>query len=88
MHDMKATLERSQGGQTLQQQQLVAGTNQHLTELDARYRLLADELRHEIQMGRTREQAEREKLEARITMHFERLLTQGKMQMVCIILIQ
>lgn len=88
MHEMKTTLERSQGGQILQQQQLMAGTNQHLTELDARYRLLAEELRHEIQMGRTRDQAQCEKLEARITMNFEKLLTQGKMQMVCIILIQ
>lgn len=88
MQEMKVALERSHGGQALQQQQLMAGTNQHLTELDARYRLLADELRHEIQMGRTREQAEREKLEARIPMYFEKLLSQLKMRVVCIVLIQ
>lgn len=68
--------------------QVLAGTNQHLTELDVRNRSLTDQLRHEIQLGRAQEQAEREKLEARIIMNFEKALMHEKLRMVSTVFIQ
>lgn len=68
-------MEKTNTEQTMQLQHVQTGTSHQVTNLDARNRSTMDELRHEMEVGRMHDQAEREKMEARIIMHVEKALT-------------
>lgn len=75
IREVRSILDKTNTEQTMHLQHVQTGTSHQMTDLDSRNRSVTDELRHEMEVGRTRDHAEREKMETRIIMHVDKALT-------------